>query len=85
MPGVKPEDHAIIYTRDNPPREIDEEEKLRLHPIQVISKTPHHVLETASRINYAKIYTVKHNVKVCFIGHVTPSSQDHLYTDFGAT
>jgi hypothetical protein len=83
--GVKSEDHAIIYTGVKPPREIDGEEKLRLHPIQVIPRTPRDKLEKESRINYRKIYTVEHNVKVYFMGHVAPSSQDHLYTDFDTT
>jgi hypothetical protein len=82
---VKRDDHAIIYTGPNPPREVEGEAPLRLRPIQVIPKTPRDKLEKESRINYAKIYTVEHNVKVHFIGHVAPSSQHKLVADFDAT
>jgi hypothetical protein len=82
--GVKREDHAIIYTGDKRPKKI-KGEKLQLHPIQVIPRTPRDKLEEESRINYAKIYTVEHNVKVLFIGRVAPSSQYHLHNDFDAT
>jgi hypothetical protein len=42
-------------------------------------------LERESRINYTKIYTVEHNVKVVFIGHVDPASQQRLANDFDST
>jgi hypothetical protein len=82
---VKPEHHAIIYTGNEPPREIDKEEKLRCSPIQVIPRTPRDKLEMESRINYAKVYNVELNVKVQFIGHVAQSSQHKLNADFDAT
>jgi hypothetical protein len=83
--GVKREDHAIIYTGDKPPREIQGEAELMLRPIRVIPKTPRDKLEKESRINYAKIYTVEHNVKVHFIGHVDPKFHHKLVADFDAT
>jgi hypothetical protein len=81
---VKQDDHAIIYTGENPPREIQGEDPLTLRPIRVIPKTPRDKLEKESRINYAKIYTVEHNVKVHFIGEVAKSSQHRLIADFDA-
>jgi len=83
--GVKRDDHAIIYTGDNPPRELNGEPPLKLRPIRVIGKTPRDKLEEESRINYAKVYTVEHNVKVHFIGSIAPSSQHRLVADFDAT
>ncbi len=83
--GEKFEHHAIIYPGAKPPREIDGEPKLRLHPIQIIPRTPRDVLAMGSRINYRMIYTVEHNVKVVFTGHVAPSSQEHLCSDFNTT
>jgi hypothetical protein len=83
--GVKHEDHAIIYIGKTPPKEIKGEAELRLRPIRVIPKTPRDKLEKQSRINYAKIYTVEHNVKVLFIGEVDPKFQHRLIADFDAT
>lgn len=83
--GVKPDDHAIIYTGSSAPREIEGEAPLKLRSIRVLPNTPRDKLEKESRINYAKIYTVEHNVKVHFIGHVDPKFQHKFVTDFDAT
>ncbi len=55
-----------------------------MRPIRVIPKTPRDKLEKESRINYAKIYTVEHNVKVLFIGQIAQDSQHALVADFDA-
>jgi hypothetical protein len=39
-------------------------------PIRVQPYTIRHKLEAASRLNYAKVYTIEHNVKVWFIGEI---------------
>src|SRR5271170_917364 len=68
-PGVKPQDHAIIYTKSGrKPRETDDEQKLQNNPIRMEPMSPRDQLNPLSRLNYAKIYTVECNVKVCFIG-----------------
>lgn len=64
---------------------LEGEAELRLRPIRVIPKTPRDKLEKQSRINYAKIYTVEHNVKVHFIGEVDKQCQHRLIIDFDAT
>ncbi|KAN0102590.1 hypothetical protein V8E51_010903 [Hyaloscypha variabilis] len=87
--GVKAEDHAIIWTSeykgDKPPTEISGEAKLVLRPVEVIPRTPRDKLAKESRLNYAKIYTIEHNVKVVFIGHVAPSSQRNFVADHDVT
>lgn len=87
-PGVKAADHAIIYMSDNdrdkPPRMV-RGENLTKDPIRVQPKTPRDKLEPVSRINYAKIYTVEHNVKVFFIGHIPTTFRNKLMTDFDLT
>lgn len=57
-------------------------ESLALKPIKVKPKTPRDKLQPQSRINYAKIYTVEHNVKVFFIGEISDSSKRRFMTDF---
>jgi hypothetical protein len=80
--GSKPEDHAIIYTGDRPPKLLKGEYNLGHDPIRVEPKTPRDKLEADSRINFAKIYTVEHNVKVFFIGKVAESSRRKFMTAF---
>ncbi|KAK6610240.1 hypothetical protein H4I95_03299 [Botrytis cinerea] len=74
--GVHPEEHAIIYTTPEP-RLVDNEDGSRMifDPVKMIPESSRHVLDEASRINYAKIYTVEYNVKVWFIGHVDRSCE----------
>lgn len=83
--GVIPDDHAIVYVGDRPPPNLSGEHTLSKPPIEMIPKNARHKLEPASRINYAKIYTVEHNVKVCFIGRIAQSSEKQLMTDFDNT
>ncbi|RDL32580.1 uncharacterized protein BP5553_09036 [Venustampulla echinocandica] len=79
--GVKREEHAMIYTGDSPPQPLPGESPLEKRPIQMIPKTPREKLDPASRINYAKYYTVEHNVKVKFIGKLAPSSYKTFVMD----
>jgi len=82
--GVDPADHAIIYTGSSPPELVKGEPALFLRPVGVIPKTPRDKLEKESRINYAKIYTVEHNVKVHFIGRIDDTDQHKFVADSDA-
>lgn len=83
-PGVKPDHHAIIYSenrysknryfKNRPPNKLDGEEDLVNAPIRVEPTSPRHHLELTSRLNYAKLYTVEHNIKACFIGRLHADS-----------
>jgi hypothetical protein len=79
MPGVRSQDHAIIWMvqkdgRDRkattPPPMVEGEAYLQRRPIKIIAASKRDKLHPASRINYAKSYTVEHNSKVCFIGDI---------------
>jgi len=74
--GVDARTHAIIFTSDNPvllPGETSG--GLLRPPIRVIPDTRRSKLSEASRLNYGKVYTVEHNVKVEFVGRI---HQDYL-------
>ncbi|OBT64661.1 hypothetical protein VE03_05881 [Pseudogymnoascus sp. 23342-1-I1] len=85
-PGVKSAHHAIIFNESksttpprsirHPPCEAEGEPTLPNAPICVDMKSPRHQLDVMSRLNYAKVYTVEHNVKVCFIGKIHKKSVD---------
>ncbi|KAE9367944.1 hypothetical protein N431DRAFT_349432, partial [Stipitochalara longipes BDJ] len=81
--GVHAENHAIIYSGKNPVALRGEKDKgLRMRSIRVEPETPRHKLDDASRLNYAKTYTIEYNAKVWFIGKVHKSSQWQLRADF---
>jgi len=83
--GINPDHHAIIYTSKDAPKELKGEAPLRKRPIQVIPNTPRDKLSLDSRVNYAKIYTVEHNVKVLFTGRLAPKSEGKFLIDFDET
>ena len=66
---VDQREHSIIYTGDTAPRKLAEEKNLTKDPIQVIALEGHE-LEELSRVNFAKLYPVEHNVKVLEMGKV---------------
>ena len=70
--GVHPEDHAVVYSSKSEGPYVLEREKglMTKHPIRVEVIKETHKLDPLSRLNYAKLYTVEHNVKVLFIGKV---------------
>jgi hypothetical protein len=51
-------------------------------PIRVIPESRHLKLDPMSRINYSKVYTVEHNVKVCYFGDVDEKYHDRLLTQW---
>lgn len=83
--GVKPDDHAIIYTSGQPPDLLPNEPALHKNPIRVVPESRRVKLAPESRVNYSKLYTVEHNVKVCFIGKIALDSEGHFFADFNRT
>jgi hypothetical protein len=81
--GVLAGHHAIIYSSKKPVAFRGEREKgLTMHSIRVVPNNPRHKLDEASRLNYAKQYTVEYNVKSWFIGKVHADSEWQLRTDY---
>lgn len=81
-PGVKSQHHAIIYTEsasNNPmsaPSVFAGEHPLQNGPICVKPMDLRYMLDPTSRVNYAKVYTVEHNVKVAFTGRIHEPRRD---------
>ncbi|RFU31079.1 hypothetical protein B7463_g5257, partial [Scytalidium lignicola] len=70
-PGVKPELHSQVYSSKHVPGLLKGETPGALQsPIRIKVDSDKNKLDEASRLNYSKIYTVEHNVKVVFIGEV---------------
>jgi len=60
-------------------------ENLIKKAIRVEMTTPKEKLDPASRINYAKVYTIEYNVKVFFIGKVHAKSRHQILADYQIT
>ncbi|KAH8751896.1 hypothetical protein BGZ57DRAFT_728116, partial [Hyaloscypha finlandica] len=81
--GVHAEHHAIIYSGKKPVAFRGEKEKgLEMRSIKFSPDNPRHRLDDASRLNYAKTYTVEYNVKVWFIGKVSADSEWQVRTGY---
>ncbi|PMD47651.1 hypothetical protein L207DRAFT_576419 [Hyaloscypha variabilis F] len=86
-PGVHPETHTVVYSnpRDGPRFLKGEKKLIRKKPIKIDIKDPSEKLDPISRLNYAKIYTVEHNVKVLFIGKVADNYEHEVVMAFNET
>ena len=76
--GVSDEDkraHSIVYMTDTRPSCLPEEKRdLTKKPIAVEKASDDQKLDIMSRLNFKKIYTIEHNVKVMNVGKVTKDS-----------
>lgn len=67
--GVKPHHHGIVYEKGQQPIRLQNEPTLRFDPICMEMNPGEHISEE-SRVNYSKLVTVEHNVKVLFVGRI---------------
>jgi hypothetical protein len=81
--GVHAYDHAIVFTSKEPVKARGE--KITKRSIRVIPSSPREKLDPMSRINYSKVYTVEHNVKICIVGQVSGKYEQQLTTDYNNT
>jgi hypothetical protein len=57
------------------------EPKLLKKPVRVEPKTDQDRLLPESRVNYAKVYTIEHNLRVWFIGRIHDQSKAIFFTE----
>ncbi|PKS11659.1 hypothetical protein jhhlp_001810 [Lomentospora prolificans] len=77
--GVKPEKHGIITQLGSKARLVPGEPKLGMPPVRVRMIAEGEALAWQSRINYSKLITVEHNVKVFFIGRIHDEDYELVY------
>ncbi|KAF9887905.1 hypothetical protein FE257_009427 [Aspergillus nanangensis] len=66
--------HTIIYMEGNRPVQGTQEPPLTKEPLEVRPISPDQKLNHMSRLNFGKLYTVEHNVKVREVGKITERS-----------
>lgn len=72
---VEAETQTRIYTEPDPTALIPGEGAMTRPSIRVKPNSPLHKLDMGSLLNYAKVYTMEYNVKVCFIGDLSRDSE----------
>ncbi|KAI0201021.1 hypothetical protein F4808DRAFT_469971 [Astrocystis sublimbata] len=68
--GVRPSKHGIIYAVGQKPKLLRNEPELGFSPVPLDIYAEGETLARESRVNYSKLVTIEHNVKVFFIGRV---------------
>lgn len=70
--GVRPSKHGIVYEEGQKPRLLKNEPDLGFDPVPLQIYAEGERLAKESRVNYSKLVTIEHNVKVFFIGRIPP-------------
>ncbi|CAO2654007.1 Nn.00g107400.m01.CDS01 [Neocucurbitaria sp. VM-36] len=86
-PNKSKSHHAIIYTGQEPlpePHEIVTDEPSMGQSIRVIGSELWNKMDSKSRVNFLKPYTVEHNVKVEHFGSVDPNDEWKLIAQFNS-
>lgn len=80
-PGINCKEHCVVYTGSKPPinREASRES---LPPIRVDPDDRQALLDDASLINFGRLCTVEHNIKVKAFGIVNRSDIETLFRSF---
>lgn len=86
--GINKSEHAIIYCGKNAPVVMESEEpirgelSMRPDPIRVDADDREDKLDQRSRLDFGKIYTVEHHIKVRSYGQVNQHSMGALVQQF---
>ena len=76
--GVRPNKHGIIHVAGHKPKPLKNEPELGFPPVALHVYAEGEKLAKESRVNYSKLVTIEHNVKVFFIGVVGGPNRDNL-------
>ena len=71
--------YSIIYTRSLPPEPSDIDMR---SPIKVVPNSRSVELDNSSQIDYSRVYTVEHNVRVYEFGKVAPEDMAKFLQNF---
>ncbi|KAL5361111.1 hypothetical protein BJX96DRAFT_81357 [Aspergillus floccosus] len=66
--------HAVIYMEGSEPAADSSEPRMLSKALEVRPVSDNHKLSPMSRLNFGKLFTVEHNVKVLHIGKITERS-----------
>ena len=72
--GVNVQDHALIHNQGTNPQADPREPRMTKRSLEFVPSTPDQALDSMSRLNFGKIYTVEHNVKVLKVGRISTKS-----------
>lgn len=72
--GTDASKHSIVYTEGNRPTRDPNEPMMSKDPLEIRLSSYDQKLDAMSRLNFGKLFTVEHNVKVLPVGKITERS-----------
>jgi hypothetical protein len=66
-----------MYANDGQPTQLNEERGITKEPLAIVL-APGQKLDPLSRVNFGKVYTIEHNIKVSEVGKVSAASLPKL-------
>lgn len=75
--GVNPDDHAAVYNSTKKPPPTNGE-RMTKKAFPIIVEAAGEAIDPMSRVNFARNYTVEHNVKVVKVGRIPPDDIPRL-------
>jgi hypothetical protein len=75
---IRPQDHALVYDSRNGPQPGSAEEILEKEPFAIIVEDASERIDGMSRLNFAQVYTIQHNVKVAKVGRIAKDQLERL-------
>jgi hypothetical protein len=72
------ENHAIVYVAGSEPKLLPEEESPGMGNFPIVIEDKSVTIDLSSRLNFGKVYTVEHNIKVRNIGKISKESLPRL-------
>ncbi|KAH6673471.1 hypothetical protein B0J14DRAFT_49551 [Halenospora varia] len=72
---IRVQDHALVYDSSKEDSKGPTEQGLEKDPFPIVVEDPEESIDAMTRMNFAQVYTIQHNVKVAKIGRI---AKDHL-------
>jgi hypothetical protein len=72
-PGVRPQNHAVVFVEGGPRPVPAPNEMPGKEAVPIILENQKETLEPMSRIDFSRVYTVEHNLRVLKIGRISPN------------
>jgi hypothetical protein len=76
--NVRPQDHAVVYVQGHEEPAPLPEEQSKKGAFPIIVEEPTETIVPMSRLDFSRIYTVEHNVKVLKVGRISPEHHERL-------
>ena len=67
--GIRPDDYAAVHPVGGKPS-VGPEENMSKEPFPIKVEDPRETIHPKSRLNFGRVYTVEHNIKVLKVGRI---------------